>query len=60
MMAAKDLVSRCLPLVIGGNCVIFIRKSWDFWMADDKFLNSQCDFIPLGHVKTYCTSPRMR
>jgi hypothetical protein len=30
MMAAKLLVSRCLPLVMGGNCAILTRKSLDF------------------------------
>lgn len=38
MMAAKLLVSRCFPLVTGGNCDIFTRKSSDFLIAGARFL----------------------
>lgn len=40
MIAAKLLVSRCFPLVIGGNCAILMRKSFDFNTAGDRLLNS--------------------
>lgn len=52
MMAAKDLVSRCLPLVVGGNCVIFTRKSLDLCIAGDRSLQGQCFFwnLKLKHL----------
>jgi hypothetical protein len=33
MIAAKLLVSRCFPLVMGGNCDIFVRKFSAFVIA---------------------------
>ena len=33
IIAAKVFVSRCLPLVTGGNCAILSRNSSDFWIA---------------------------
>jgi hypothetical protein len=40
MIAAKVLVSRCFPLVIGGNCAILTRKPSDFCIAGVRFLRS--------------------
>jgi hypothetical protein len=38
MIAAKLLVSRCFPLVIGGNWAILVLKSSDLGMVVDKSL----------------------
>lgn len=39
MIAAKLFVSRCFPLVMGGNWAILERKSSHFWMAESRCLN---------------------
>lgn len=38
MIAAKLFVSRCFPLVMGGNCVILTRNSSDRLIAGARFL----------------------
>jgi hypothetical protein len=43
IMAAKLLVSRCLPLVSGGNCAILTRKSSDFCIVGVRLLAHRLD-----------------
>ena len=51
MIAAKLFVSRCFPLVMGGNWDIFVRKSSAFMIACVRSLLHVSDCIVMLRLK---------